>query len=92
MGDVSWRGGSQEVARPKAIAQLKVEDAGSLYNVVEIFYWKKVTKIEREGPSSPFKLQMALAQLCKNTLAYLCRHLNISTIKGRNWSVGCWSR
>jgi hypothetical protein len=41
MRDVSWRGGSQEVARPITIAQLKMEDVFSCCNVVEIFCGKK---------------------------------------------------
>jgi hypothetical protein len=88
MGDVSWKGGSQEVARPTTIAWVKMEEACNLYNVIEIFYRKKVTKTERGGPFSPFKLQMALTQLCKNIFACLCRHPNTSTTKG-NWLTGC---
>jgi len=34
---------------------------------------------------------MALAQLCKNTLACLCEQPNISIANGKNWLVGCWS-
>jgi hypothetical protein len=34
-----------------------------------------------------FKLQMALAQLCKITTPYLCKHPNTSTTKGKN-SIG----
>jgi hypothetical protein len=41
--------------------QLKMEDACSLYNVIEFFCQRKVTKTKRKGPSSPFKLEMALA-------------------------------
>jgi hypothetical protein len=45
MGDVSRRGGSQEIARPTArpttIAYLKMEDACNFYNVIEIFVKKK---------------------------------------------------
>jgi hypothetical protein len=66
MGDVSSRIGSQEVARPIAIASLKMEDACTLCNVIKFFCQGKVTKIERGGPSGLFKLQMSLAQLCKN--------------------------
>jgi hypothetical protein len=47
------------------------------------------TFIYKHKPSSPLKLQMALAQLCKNTLAYLCKHPNIAIAKGRNRSMGC---
>jgi hypothetical protein len=61
MGDVSWRGGSQEVAKPTTTIQLKMEDSCSLCNVIEIFCQKKVTKTKRNGPFGPFKLQMALA-------------------------------
>jgi hypothetical protein len=38
---------------------------------------------ERGGPFGPFKLQMALAQLCKITFAYLCKHPNTSIAKGK---------
>jgi hypothetical protein len=65
-----------------ATFQLKMEDACSLCNVIEIFCQRKVTKTKRRGPSSPFKLQMALAQLCKNTSICLCRLTNTSTAKG----------
>ncbi len=41
MGDVSRRGGSQEIARPTTIAYLKMEDACNFYNVIEIFVKKK---------------------------------------------------
>jgi hypothetical protein len=37
MGDVFWRGVSQQVAR--SIAQLKMEDACNLGNVIEFFCW-----------------------------------------------------
>jgi hypothetical protein len=47
MGGVFWRGGSREVAKPTAIAQLKMEDACIFYNAIEIFWQRKVTKVER---------------------------------------------
>ncbi len=51
-----------------ATTQLKMEDVCSLCNVIESFCQKKVTKTKKEGRAfSPFKIQMALAQLCKNT-------------------------
>jgi hypothetical protein len=37
MGGLSSRGGSQEVDRSMTIAQLKMEDACILCNVIEIF-------------------------------------------------------
>jgi hypothetical protein len=37
MGGVFWRGGSQKVAKPTTIAQLKMEDACILRNVIELF-------------------------------------------------------
>ncbi len=61
MGGVSWKGGSGEVAKPMAIARLKMEDVCIFYNVIETFWQRKVTKVKRWGPSIPFKLQMALA-------------------------------
>jgi hypothetical protein len=54
------------------------------FAMIEIICQRKVTKIERGVPFGPFKFQMALAQLCKNTSIYLCRHLNTSIAKGRN--------
>ncbi len=38
MDVMSLKGGSQEVTRPMAIAQFKMEDVCILYNVIEIFY------------------------------------------------------
>jgi hypothetical protein len=35
---------------------------------------------------------MALAQSCKNTSTFLCRHPDTSIANGGNWWVGCWSR
>jgi hypothetical protein len=61
MGGVSWKGGNQKVVKPMATPQLKMEDTYILYNVIEIFQQKKVTKVERWGPFVPFKLQMGLA-------------------------------
>jgi hypothetical protein len=37
MGGVFWRGGSQEVAKLTATAQLKMEDACIFRNVIETF-------------------------------------------------------
>ncbi len=51
MGDVFWRGGSQEVARPTTTAQLKMEDA---YNIIEFFWRKKVTKPKKGRALWPF--------------------------------------
>jgi hypothetical protein len=91
MGGVCWRGGSQEVARPSTITWFKMQDACILCNVIEILWWRKVTKTERGRLFSPFKLQMVMAQWCKNAFACLCKHPNISIVKGRNWSMWCWS-
>jgi hypothetical protein len=77
MGGVFWRGGSQEVAKPMATAWLKMEDTCIFGNVIEFFWQIKVMKVERKGPFDLFKLQMPLAQLCKNTLACLCKQPNI---------------
>jgi hypothetical protein len=41
MGGVSWKGGSWEIARPTAIAQLKMKDVCILYKVIEFFYEEK---------------------------------------------------
>jgi hypothetical protein len=43
-----------------------MEDVCNLCNVIEKKFPKKVTKPKRRRPFGPFKLQMALAQLCKN--------------------------
>jgi hypothetical protein len=51
-----------------------------------------VTKVKRWRPSNPFKLQMALAQSCKNILACLYKQPNTWIAKGKNWSVGCHLR
>jgi hypothetical protein len=92
MGDVSWWGGNQEIAKPMTIAQFKMEDVCNLYSVIEFFAQKIYIYIEKGRFFIPFKLQMAIAQLCKNTFVCLCKHPNTSTIKGRNWLVECQSR
>jgi hypothetical protein len=83
---MEWKSG---IARPTTTAQFKMEDVCNLYNVIDFFYQRKVTKIERGRPSIPFKLQMALAQLCKNTFACLCKHPHTSILKGRNRLAEC---
>jgi hypothetical protein len=50
-------GGSREVVRSTAVAQLKMEDACSFCNVIEFFCRKKVTKIERRRPFGPSNSQ-----------------------------------
>jgi hypothetical protein len=82
------RSGNQEVARSTIIAQIKMEDACILYNVIEIFWQRKVINIESEGSFVFLRLQMWLAQLCKNTSAYLYKHSIISIASTRNWSMG----
>jgi len=89
---VSWRGESREVTKLLATAWLKMKDACILPNAIEIFWQKKITKIERWKLSNSFKLQMALTQLYQNILACLYRYPNIPIAKRRNWSVGCQSR
>jgi hypothetical protein len=88
MGSVSWRGGSWEVAKPTAIAWLKMEHACILCNVIETFWQRKLTKTKRWRHSGLFKIRMALAQSCKNISTCLCRHPNTSIAKGRNWLWG----
>jgi hypothetical protein len=63
MQNLSWGGGSQELTKPTTTTQLKMKDVCSLCNVIECFCWRKIIKIERGGPSSPFKLQMTLAHI-----------------------------
>jgi hypothetical protein len=89
MGSVFWKGGNQKVAKLPAIARLKMEDVCIFCNVIETFWQRKVTKVKKWRPSNPFKLQMALAQWCKNILACLYKQPNTWIAKGRNWSVGC---
>jgi len=46
-----------------------MKNAYSLCNVIEIFHSKKITKTKRKRKAyDHFKLQMALAQLCKTHL------------------------
>ncbi len=45
-----------------------MKDAYNLCNVIEIFHSRKVTKTKGGKPYDHFKLQMALAQLCKTHL------------------------
>jgi hypothetical protein len=86
MGGVFWKGGSEEVARPIVIAQFKMEGAYILCTIIEIIWQRKVTKTERGRPSSPSRLQITLAHLCKNTLVFLCKHPNTSIAKrGIDW-------
>ncbi len=45
MGGVSWRGENQEIIKFMATAQFKMEDILIFYNVIEIFWRRKVTKV-----------------------------------------------
>jgi hypothetical protein len=63
-------------------AQLKMEDVCIFCNVIETFWQRKMTKVERWGPFGTFKLQMALAQSCKNTSACLCKQPNTQLLRG----------
>jgi len=74
--------------KPMPTTQLKMEDAYNLCNVIEFFCLRKVTKTKRGGPSGPFKLQMALAQLYKNMSTCLCKFTNTSTTKGKELISG----
>jgi len=49
MGGVFWRDGSWEVAKPIAIAQLKMEDACNLYNVIKNVLPKKSNQYKKNG-------------------------------------------
>ncbi len=83
MGGAFSRGGSWEVARPTAIAQLKMEDVCNLCNVIEKNLQRKVTKTKGGGLFVPLKFHMALAQLCNNTSTCLSKNPNSSIAKGR---------
>jgi hypothetical protein len=64
-----------------------MEDVCIIYNVIEIFLYKKNNQDKNRSLKGPFgllKLQMALAQLSKNTSTFFCRHLNTSITKGKN--------
>jgi len=67
-----------------ATARLKMEDTCNLCNVIEIIFPKKSNQDRKKRFFGPFKLQTTLAQLCKDTYAYLCRHPNTSIVKGKN--------
>ncbi len=59
-----------------------MEDAYIICNVIETFWRKKMTKVERWGPSSPFKLQMALAQCVKSHWHVCVRNQIFQLLKG----------
>jgi hypothetical protein len=48
---------------------------------------KKHNQNRKRGGFGLFKLQITLAQLCKNTSTLLCKHPNTSITRGR-WGVG----
>jgi hypothetical protein len=54
------------------------------------FFDEKGNQDRKRRAPSPLKLQMALEQLCKDMLTYLCKHPNIQLLKGRidQWGVG----
>jgi hypothetical protein len=56
MGDVYWRGGTQELAKPMAIAWLKMEDICIFCNAIKKIWQKKVIKVKRW---KPFNLQVS---------------------------------
>jgi hypothetical protein len=89
MKGVFWWGGSQEVARPITTAWLKMEDSCILCIAIEFFSRKRIIKTKRGRPYNLFKLQITLAQSCKNIWTYLCKHSNISNVERRNWLMGC---
>jgi hypothetical protein len=49
MGNMFWKGGSRNATRPMPTTGLKMEDACNLYNVIEFFCWRTVTKTKKEG-------------------------------------------
>jgi hypothetical protein len=63
--------------------QLKMEDTCIICNVIETFWWKKMTKVEIWGPSSLFKLQMALAQRVKSHWHVCVSNQIFQLLKGR---------
>jgi hypothetical protein len=62
MGGGSLKGGSQEVAKPNV--QLKMEDVYIFWKVMEILWWRKITKLETLRCLSPFITQATLAHSC----------------------------
>jgi len=81
MGGMSWRGGSWEVTKPMVITWFKMEDVYIFCDMIKTLWRRKMTKVERWKAFVPFKLQMALA--------YLCKQPNTLITKERNWSMGC---
>jgi len=56
IGGVSWGGENKKIGKFTIITQLKMEDVSIFCNVIETFWQKKMTKVEKWKPSSPFKL------------------------------------
>jgi hypothetical protein len=84
------KGGSWERTRLIIIAWFNIKDVCvlCLHNWNSLM--KKSNQDLKKRSFDPLKLQMPLAQLCKNTWStYLCRHPNISITKERNWLMGC---
>jgi hypothetical protein len=67
-----------------------MKDACILYNVIQVFLQSKVTRLERGGLSSLLKLQITLAQSCKNISACLCNIQIFQLLEGKiiQWGVG----
>jgi hypothetical protein len=55
MGGAFCKGGSWEIIRLIITISLQMEDVCILYNVIENFLWKKITKTKKGGPFRPFK-------------------------------------
>jgi hypothetical protein len=55
MGGVSWKDESQEIIKPTSTTWFKMEDACNLYNVIEIFCWKKCNQDRRKRAFSSFQ-------------------------------------
>jgi hypothetical protein len=47
-GGMSWRGGSQEVAKLMATIRLKMEDTCIFCSVIETFWQRKMIKVEKD--------------------------------------------
>jgi hypothetical protein len=90
MGGASWKGGSQEIIKPTTTTRFKMEDVCIFYNVIEFFWWKQITKIERKGPFDHLKFHME--DNCVKTHQFVCLdNQTPQLLKGGNdqWSVSC---
>jgi hypothetical protein len=75
MGGGSLKGGSQDVAKPTINFQLKMEDVYIFWKLMEILWWRKITKMEIGSPLSPLITQATLAHSCEKMSICLWKQL-----------------